>query len=87
MSQTRTTNINGMDVKQIFEVFRLDAVARKMGKSRAWLSQKVNNSIDHGKRVEFKPEEFEALKKAIRELSVEMITNCDKIKLDEKDRS
>jgi hypothetical protein len=76
-----------MEVKQMFEVFRLDAVARKMGKSRAWLSQKVNNTIDHGKPAKFKPEELESLKKAIRELSVEMISNCDKIKQDEKNRA
>ena len=58
---------------EITKALSLSYVAEKyFGKSRAWLMQKVNGNIVHGKRKTFTDSERETFREALQDLSEKM---------------
>ena len=58
---------------EITKALSLSYIAEKyFGKSRAWLMQKVNGNIVHGKRKTFTDSERETFRKALQDLSEKM---------------
>ena len=58
---------------EMTKALSLSYIAEKyFGKSRAWLMQKVNGNIVHGKRKTFTDSERETLREALQDLSKKM---------------
>jgi hypothetical protein len=58
---------------EITKALSLSYIAEKyFGKSRAWLMQKVNGNIVHGKRKTFTDSERETFREALQDLSEKM---------------
>jgi Domain of unknown function (DUF5053) len=68
-----------MGLKEIFNYLSIQAVAQRMRKSRAWLSQRLNGNLIHGKPAEFTPEEKELLRKTLKDIASDIIDEADKL--------
>ncbi len=59
----------------VFNVIRASYVAERFfGKSRYWISQKINHNIKNGKQAYFTSQERETLKKAFETIADELMT-------------
>ena len=60
---------------EIFNVLNASYISKRFfGKSRYWISQKLNHNIKNGKAVGFTPEEYKKLKEAIETIAEELQT-------------
>ncbi len=58
---------------EIFNVLNASYIAKRFfGKSRYWISQKLNHNIKNGKESSFTPEEYKKLKEAIETIALEL---------------
>ena len=58
---------------EIFDVLKASYIAERFfGKSRFWISQKINHNIKNGKPDDFTTEQRETLKKAIETIALEL---------------
>ena len=59
----------------VFNAIKASYIAERFfGKSRYWISQKLNHNIKKGKQADFTPKERETLKKAFETIADELMT-------------
>lgn len=57
----------------IFNILKASYIAERFfGKSRFWISQKINHNLKNGKREDFTAEEWQTLKMAISTIANEL---------------
>ena len=65
---------------QLPEVLNISYISKRFfGKSRSWLSHKLNGDKVNGKEIGFTPEELETFREAIYTLSIELADYADNI--------
>lgn len=64
--------------------FNITEVARRMGKPRVWLSQRLNRCKVNGKPVDFTPEELDLLCTVLSEMWEEIVQELEARKKIEK---
>ena len=65
---------------EIFNVLNACYIAKRFfGKSRYWISQKLNHNIKNGRAATFTPEEYAKLKHAIETIALELQALSDKM--------
>lgn len=63
---------------EIFKVLNASYIAQRFfGKSRFWISQKINHNITSGKPADFTDSERETLKKALETIAFELQNLAD----------
>lgn len=66
-------NVIELKESEIFTVLNASYIAKRFfGKSRYWISQKLNHNIKNGKEAHFTPEEYAKLKNAIETIALEL---------------
>ena len=68
-------NCNSVELKEteIFNVLNASYIAERFfGKSRYWISQRLNHNKVNGKEAKFSPEEYKTLKNAIETIAIEL---------------
>lgn len=66
---------------EIFNVLNASYIAKRFfGKSRYWISQKLNHNIKNGKESKFTPEEYKKLRLAIETIAFELQALADSMK-------
>lgn len=71
-----------IDLKEadIFDVLNASYIAKRFfGKSRFWISQKLNHNVKNGKEANFTPAEYQQLKKAIETIALELQALSDEM--------
>lgn len=66
---------NPVELKEqdIFKVLNASYIAERFfGKSRYWISQKLNHNIKNGKEAKFTPDEYVKLKNALETIAMEL---------------
>ncbi|MDE5887538.1 MAG: DUF5053 domain-containing protein, partial [Muribaculaceae bacterium] len=65
---------------EIFNVLNASYIAHRFfGKSRFWISQKLNHNIKNGKESRFTPDEYKTLKNAIETIALELQALADEM--------
>ena len=75
-------NYNVIELKEsdIFNVLNASYIAKRFfGKSRYWISQKLNHNVKNGKESQFTPAEYQQLKKAIETIALELQALSDEM--------
>ncbi len=73
-------NYNCVELKDtdIFKVLNASYIAQRFfGKSRYWISQKLNHNVKNGKETGFNESEYKQLKKAIETIALELQALAD----------
>lgn len=66
-------NVSELKESEIFQALNASYIAsRFFGKSRYWISQRLNKNIVNGKEAQFTPEEYKKLKSAIETIADEL---------------
>ncbi len=74
-SEYKVTELKQSD---IFKVLNASYIAdRFFGKSRYWISQRLNHNIVNGKEARFTPDEYKRLKDAIETIAMELQALAD----------
>lgn len=72
--------IKELKESEIFNVLNASYLAKRFfGKSRYWISQKLNHNIKNGKEAGFTPEEYAKLKDAIDTIALELQALTDEM--------
>ncbi|MDE6235333.1 MAG: DUF5053 domain-containing protein [Muribaculaceae bacterium] len=67
------SKIEDLKESDIMRVLNASYIAERFfGKSKSWFSQKLNNHLKNGSRVEFTPSEIETLRNALYTISIEL---------------
>ena len=75
--ETAKRNDSRVELREsnVFNAISASYIAKRFfGKSRFWISQKINHNIKNGKRDDFTPEQRETLKKAFETIADELMT-------------
>ncbi len=66
-------NVFELKESDIFKILNASYVANRFfGKSRYWISQKLNHNVKNGKESKFSDEEYKKLKAAIETIAMEL---------------
>ncbi len=66
-------NIVDLKESEIFNVLSASYIAKRFfGKSRSWISQKLNHNVKNGKKSTFTDAEYQTLKNAIDTIALEL---------------
>ena len=66
----------------IFSIIKASYIAERFfGKSRFWISQKINHNLKNGRREDFTEEEWQILKRAIATIANELEELADNMRL------
>ncbi len=75
-----THKVDELKQSDIFKVLNASYIAKRFfGKSRYWISQKLNHNIKNGKETNFTPEEYQKLKDAIETIAMELQDLADEM--------